>query len=66
MLGHLIDLLLDDRFLSLHGVHDDLRLRHLHKVYDLLDVLEHNLFTGSLLDRVLRQSLHAVLWQLAV
>ena len=66
MLAHLIDLLLDDRFLSLHGVHDDLRLLHLHRVYDLLDALDHNLFTSLLLDRVLRQSLHAVLSQLAV
>ena len=30
LLAHLIDLLMDDRVLSLHGVLDDLRLLHLH------------------------------------
>ena len=60
LLAHLIDLLLDDRILSLHDVLDDLGLLHLHGVYDLLDMLVRNLFTGSLLGRALRQSSHPV------
>ena len=59
LLAHLIDLLLDDRILSLRLL-DDLGLLHLHSVYDLLDVLVHNLFTSLLLDRALRQTSHPV------
>ena len=57
LLTHVIAFLMDDRILlPLHGLLDDLGLLHLHSVYDLLDVLVHNLFTSSLLDRVVRQS----------
>ena len=55
MFDHLIDLLLDDRILSLHGVLDDLGLLHLHLVYDLLDMLVRNLFTSSILHPVRSQ-----------
>ena len=52
--SHLIDLLLNDRILSLHGVLDDLGLFHLHCVKVVLGLHVHNLFNGSLLDLVLR------------
>ena len=52
--SHLIDLLLDDRILSLHGVLDDLGLFHLHCVDVVLGVHVRNLLNGSLLDPVLR------------
>ena len=51
--AHLIDLLPDDRILSLHGVLDDLGLFHLHCVKVVLGVYVHDLFNGSLLDLVL-------------
>ena len=60
MLAHLVDLLVDDRILSLRGVLDDLGPLHFHCVYDLLDMLVRDMFTSSLLDRVLRQPLHPV------
>ena len=52
--SHMIDLLLDDRILSLHGVLDDLGLFHLHCVKVVLGVYDNNLFSCSLLDLVLR------------
>ena len=52
--SHLIDLLLDDRNLSLRGVIDNLGMFHLHCVDVVLGVHVHNLFHGSLLDPVLR------------
>ena len=52
--SYLIDLLLDDRIVSLHGGLDDLGLFHLHCVNVVLGVYVHNLFNGSLLDLVLR------------
>ena len=58
MLTHVIDFLMDDPILSLHGLLDDLGLLHLHQVYDL--------FSGSLLGLALRQSSHPVRSQLAV
>ena len=42
--SHLIDLHLDDRILTLHGVLDDLGLFHLHCVRVVLGVYVHNLF----------------------
>merc|ERR1712135_57806 len=36
VLGHLVDLLLDDGFLSLHGLLDDSGLLHFDRVHDLL------------------------------
>ena len=60
LLTHLIDLLMDGRILSLYSLLDDLGLLHLHRVYDLLDALVHNLFTSSLLVRVVRQPVHPV------
>merc|ERR1712136_231476 len=36
LLGHLVDLLLDDGFLSLHGLLDDSGLLHFDRVHDLL------------------------------
>ena len=54
--SHLIDLLLDDRILSLHGVLDHLGLFHLHCVDVVLGVHVHNLFSGSLRDPVLRHT----------
>ena len=56
MLDHLIDLLLDDRFLSLHGLLDDLGLLHLPCIDDVLDMRVHNLFNGSLPDPASSQS----------
>ena len=52
--SHMIDLLLDDRILSLHGVLVNLGLFHLHCVKVVLGVYVHNLFSCSLLDLVLR------------
>ena len=42
--SHLVDLHLDDRILSLHGVLGDLGLFHLHCVRVVLGVYVHNLF----------------------
>ena len=67
LLVHLIDLLLDDRILSLHGVLDDLGLFHLHCV-DVVQVMlvmhSHNSFNGSLLDPALRYTIFG--WSLRV
>ena len=62
--SQLIDLLLDDRILSLYGVLDDLGLFHLHYVGVVLGVHVHNLFNGSLLDPVLRYTVFD--WSLRV
>ena len=57
LLTHVIDLLMDDRILSVHGLLNDLTLHHLHCVYKM--------FTSSLLGLALRQSSHPVRSQLA-
>ena len=59
-----IDLLLDDRILSLHGVLHDFGLFHLHCVDVVLVILithAHNLFNGWLLDPVFGYNLRLVL-----
>merc|ERR1719383_1621812 len=43
LLGHLVDLLLDDGFLSLHGLLDDSGLLHFDRVHDMLNVRVHDL-----------------------
>ena len=62
--SYLLDLLVDDRILPLHGVLDDPGLFHIHCVKVVMGVYVHNLFNGSLLDLVLRFPIFS--WSLRV